>query len=755
MTFVTAGLAIAGLVGMAIPILIHLLWRQRRRPVRWGAMRFLIEAYRRHRRRLQLEQLLLLALRCLLVALLGLALARPVLQASGVLDLGGARSVYLVIDDGLASSVARDDVETAFARHVAEARTIIEALDPGDFVGLISAARPARALVVPPSSDHGGVLDLLESLEPRQSPTDLHGAFTALRGALEEATAERQSTFVYLLSDLRSGSAPLERPLPTVLAEPNPDVALFAAGPDQELLPNTQIVAVEPVRSVVLPGAVDGSGQVTVRLSRHGGQLDREVSRVRLEGPDLGRVEPRIVQWPRGQAEAEVEFALDVPVGGDRQVSLTAAIDDDRLNADNRRFTVLEARERIRILLVDRRSFGFEPGIERLAPGQWLRKALEPADEGVMEVVEVEPAAMDITDLRRTDVAILPRPDLVTDNGWRLLRDFVDAGGMLIVTPPSEAGLHQWADRMTTALDLPWRIGIEAEARPEGLALDDDQPAAGLLRMISSEMETLAGPIVAERVLPVDEAQTRGQRVLRFADGTTMMLAGAPELRPEEPVEEAPPPSDTGPGGEAPLPTSRGLVVYCAVAPDLSWTNLPSKPLMVPLWHELIRQGLSLIRSSHRVAVGEAGPLGLPPATRMLVDPDGERVPVDREGRPQRPLDRGGLWTALDAAGQRLGVLPVNVDPAAARLTTQSEAAVTAWLEASGPWSVQPADELAGSLGAVDAGSPLWRALLLALLAVVLLETLLARWFSHASRSTADDSSLLEETGRLSLGASR
>ena len=66
MTFVTAGLAIAGLLAVSIPILIHLLARQRRKPVEWAAMRFLIEAFRKHRRRLQLEQIILLAVRCLI-----------------------------------------------------------------------------------------------------------------------------------------------------------------------------------------------------------------------------------------------------------------------------------------------------------------------------------------------------------------------------------------------------------------------------------------------------------------------------------------------------------------------------------------------------------------------------------------------------------------------------------------------------------------------------------------------------------------
>ena len=105
MTFVTVGLAIAGVVSIAVPILIHLLSRQRRRPVEWGAMRFLIEALRRYRWRLQLEQFLLLAARCLILLLLGAALARPILDATGLLEAAGSRVVWLVIDNGLASGL--------------------------------------------------------------------------------------------------------------------------------------------------------------------------------------------------------------------------------------------------------------------------------------------------------------------------------------------------------------------------------------------------------------------------------------------------------------------------------------------------------------------------------------------------------------------------------------------------------------------------------------------------------------------------
>jgi len=78
MTFLNWAM-LAGLVAVAIPIIIHLLNRQRATIVDWGAMRFLLQSLTMRRRRIMLEEIILLALRCLVVALLVLAMARPFL----------------------------------------------------------------------------------------------------------------------------------------------------------------------------------------------------------------------------------------------------------------------------------------------------------------------------------------------------------------------------------------------------------------------------------------------------------------------------------------------------------------------------------------------------------------------------------------------------------------------------------------------------------------------------------------------------
>ena len=75
--FVWPGLFFGGVVGAAAPVIIHLLVRRRLRRVRWAAMDFLMDAQKRSRRRVQLEQLILLLLRCLAAVLLAALLARP------------------------------------------------------------------------------------------------------------------------------------------------------------------------------------------------------------------------------------------------------------------------------------------------------------------------------------------------------------------------------------------------------------------------------------------------------------------------------------------------------------------------------------------------------------------------------------------------------------------------------------------------------------------------------------------------------
>ena len=84
--FVWPALFFGGAGAIAAPILIHFFARRRYRRIRWAATRFLLQAVRRNKRRVWLEDLILLLLRCLAVLLIALLVSRtvhPVCQESG------------------------------------------------------------------------------------------------------------------------------------------------------------------------------------------------------------------------------------------------------------------------------------------------------------------------------------------------------------------------------------------------------------------------------------------------------------------------------------------------------------------------------------------------------------------------------------------------------------------------------------------------------------------------------------------------
>lgn len=74
-----------GLAAIAIPIILHLLNRRSAKQIEWGAMQFLLDSVESRRRRIQLEEALLLAARCLLVGLVALAVARPFQPPGGMI----------------------------------------------------------------------------------------------------------------------------------------------------------------------------------------------------------------------------------------------------------------------------------------------------------------------------------------------------------------------------------------------------------------------------------------------------------------------------------------------------------------------------------------------------------------------------------------------------------------------------------------------------------------------------------------------
>jgi hypothetical protein len=232
-----------GLAGIAIPVIIHLFNRRNAREVLWGAMRFLMDSLMSRRRSLLLEEMLLLAARCLLAGCAVLAMARPFVPSGssfpwwlvlplGLLGIvffgmsfalgryrkwqflawaacllclavsaaaivlekrlslgrfvgGTARDIAIVID-GSSSMTLTVDGETNFNRALKEAARLIDEAPRGVAFSVIVAGAVPDPLVPAPVTDRKYVLTALERAIPVYGVLRVPDALAAAAASLSQ-----------------------------------------------------------------------------------------------------------------------------------------------------------------------------------------------------------------------------------------------------------------------------------------------------------------------------------------------------------------------------------------------------------------------------------------------------------------------------------------------------------------------------------------------------------------------------------------
>lgn len=738
MTFLNPILGAIGIGCIAIPILIHILMRRRRRPIAWGAMRFLIEAYRKQRRRMNLEQILLLASRCLLVALLAAAVGKPILDASRA-SSGGARTVYLLLDNSLTASLA-DESGTALDASKDRALALLRTLDAGrgDTAALITLAGPADRAVLPASADLGGVGEAVRQTTACASRADFAGALALIRDDLASPDRRGEGDVVIAVaSELRAGSADVEAALAPLDAG-NRRVRVHLLGQATADAGNAAIASVEPLRSIVLAGE-EGTAATPVRVTlRRFGPIvsDALATRVSMEArPATPHDAPQIasatgvIRWTPGQDVGTLTLSLDIrpPRSASGAIVLHARIDTDDLARDDEWQRPIVLRRRLEVGVLEPRSSG--AGIDAFTPGDWWTLALSPGQPrsltresgGELALRRIDPAQVvgpgGETLVRGLDAIIAPSPDLLDAGAWRLLARACESGTLVIVSPPPGATVHTWSDAMREAFALEWTLprasvtvgeGVSVVRVPAGSRGDE------LLGLIAPELGDLLRPVRVTQLLAPEGETALAETVLAMSDARPLIIVATPGM------------ADAG---------TRGVLMYIATAIDPRWTDLPTKPLMVPLAQELVRQGVGRAQGASTAIAGMTPQL--PASASELVHLGEEPRVVSLSGRAGAGVRRAGVYAARDARGATLGVIGITPDPAASPTRALSRDQVERWLSPLGAVEAQPEAGAPGTTDANRADSPPLSPLLLALaLGVACIELVLARFFSHAH---ADD----------------
>ena len=590
--FTVPAIAAVGAAAVSIPIIIHLMSRFRKRPEPWGAMRFLLEAYKKQRKRLQIERLLLLAVRCLLVLVAGLALAGPILSGCstagglGGLLTGGSsgRVVYLVIDDSL-STRTREAGGTRLDRLKQEALAVVDELGEGDRAVVLRMGRPPTWVEREPTSDKQALREQIESVVPRYGRSALPAALLRVQSSMDALGVRDDHAVVVLLSDFSRSAAYLTEALPPELEGFGKRVSIVTSLPAQGT-DNVQVVSVTPRRRMVVAsreGATSISAEV--RLRRFGGEtqprsIDLEISLRDANGKAIAQA-TRTARWLAGQRETIVN--LDLPAQLDTQatrggrelvvkVQLIAANEEagvDALAADDRALAVVRLRERLQVALVDDGStVNEQPGA--LQPWQWMRAALSPrgaSGAGPFEVTALTPTAVSPSSLSAMDAVVLLRPDQLTPGGWEALHTFAQRGGLVWVFAPAIQEQGRWPQTLTRVFDLPWTFGgaLSVSSDAEGAALDVTRRAPEVLQYLAADWREKQGWVSVHQRLPMQVPDEDRWISMETADAA-LSDVDAPVLLAHRAI-------------------GSGTLLVMGTSPDTRFTNLVVRPLFARRWY--------------------------------------------------------------------------------------------------------------------------------------------------------------------------
>jgi len=189
--------------------------RNTRKRVPFSSLMFLHTTVPRFRDRSRLENLLLLALRCIMLCLLAFAFSRPFLpRPAGEQEVAPGRRIAVLIDTS--ASMRRNGM---WAQAVGQARAALDAASPKDRLCFMSFDKEARTLVgfeewqtLDPARRASVVTQQISALSPGWSPTDLGRALVAAAEAIEddEINDNRQAVAtrrVVVISDMQQGSS--------------------------------------------------------------------------------------------------------------------------------------------------------------------------------------------------------------------------------------------------------------------------------------------------------------------------------------------------------------------------------------------------------------------------------------------------------------------------------------------------------------------------------------------------------------------
>ena len=717
---------LAWLAAGIAPLVIHFWMRRRYREMSWAAMEYLLAAIKQSRRRMRFEQLLLLIVRVLLIVLVVLAVAEPFFEEAGTPFSPGERTHRVIVMDGSFSMAFKSTDKPRFERAKELARRIVEESPRGDGFTLVLMADPPQVVVGNPVFEARHFLPELENLKLLHTSADLPATLVEVERILTNARSEHSRLVreeIHFFTDLDRACWAID---PARVEEKSQSQArLLRLAESASLVivdlgqAGAENLAVIDARTSEPFATLAGGLDIEADLKDFGRQgKKRQAVELIVDGR---RVNQTHVDVPPG-GEASVSFFHKFESSGDHEVEIRAA--GDNLDVDNHRFLAVPVKRSIGVLCVDGRPSGEPFG----AATDFLACALAP-EESLSGVGRIQPevvpeSALSEYDLNRYDCIFLANVAQFTSSEARVLDSYLAGGGSLVFFLGDRVQADRYNREIGGGRDggvslLPARLGQVVHQTVNRLdPLEYEHPIVRPFRG-NERAGLLRAPVRShfQLTLPEDAA---GKVVLALEDGSPLIVEG---------------------------PVHRGRVVLVATSADVSWTDMPMFTGYVPIVQEILSFAVRGRFEERNLAVGDT--LGESFAAHTsdvpltLHTPDGQSRPLSIGTSPTQAwwsysdtFISGNYAAELGPPISRRHVFAVNVDPVESELAKISpeELELEEWpgvpfFHHSSPR--QAADQPVASLGR-RSQLPKW--LLYMAMAVLFLETYLARRFGHYSK---------------------
>ena len=713
MTFLNPLLLLAGL-GVALPILAHLLNRHRVQHTPWAAMQFLNKNVRVRSRQLRLKDILLLVLRCLAVLLVGLALAKPVMkEAEGVAArLGERRAGVIIALDASYSMQHSDGSATRFERALEQIRAIAEGIHAGDPVCLVLLGAEHKVVARNMAFDSERFEAILHAQQATPESLDLDSVPMRLKELAEGMDAPQKE--IYIVTDMQEQDWK-SRPawLSDAFKELGQSAATFIV-PVRGDPDNLAITNLELVSGVLRKGTI-ARYRATVRNCGTG-----PVANIRVRGR-VNNITVDTKTIPAIAAGASETVSLFVHFHNPGPVRITAELDTDSLPVDNARRTVAIIRDRVSVLCVEGSSGGAHSSSGFITTA--LRARGNTAGQENFVVQSVPWVDLPTQDLSRFDVVILENVPDITPDQARGLEEYVRGGNGLIWFAGDNTDAKAWNER--SALDgIPLLPAVIAEAvntsdaTGVGRPLDPTMPDHSVCRPLLSLPEDLLSETRFRKLLQVKPSAT---------SFTVLSLAGtaAPVL-----LEHS---------------IGRGHVFMFTTSAGSEWNNMAVTPVFPMVLQQMVTYLTAREFEKPRL-VGDSLALSYveqPDASEAVFDTPSDQtisVPV-REHRNQYValLDHAretGFYLARVSVQAPGMPVAVNVDTKESNVKCLTAAETMRSFEDTGITVAQSEAELLDAVEQTRTGRSFWLFCMLTGLGLLVIESLLADRLFKRSVST-------------------